>query len=161
MLQKLEEEFDARNLAIIIVGSDSGSSDFALTFSHRTLFVRVTRLLVLLVANYRKWIKDIDELQSTRVTIPILSDPDCKVLSQVSYAIDKRVHSSDSVALCCAEMYLMVICCVGMYVFGTAWYASGAALARLQMAQIMSLPTVYFSLISISVCGLVCGTVLL
>ena len=44
-----------------------------------SFFVQIT----FIVANYRKWIKDIDELQSTRVTMPILSDPDCKVLSQV------------------------------------------------------------------------------
>lgn len=88
MLQKLEEEFEDRHLSIVIVGNDS-------------------------VANYRKWIKDIDELQSTRVTMPILSDPDCKVLSQWGCAriapdghanvvangiflidIDKRIRSS-------------------------------------------------------------------
>ncbi len=39
------------------------------------------------MANYRKWIKDIDELQSTRVVFPMLSDPDCKVLREVGFDV--------------------------------------------------------------------------
>eukprot|EP00607_Mallomonas_marina_P000606 CAMPEP_0182428834 /NCGR_PEP_ID=MMETSP1167-20130531/23972_1 /TAXON_ID=2988 /ORGANISM="Mallomonas Sp, Strain CCMP3275" /LENGTH=210 /DNA_ID=CAMNT_0024611977 /DNA_START=165 /DNA_END=794 /DNA_ORIENTATION=- len=55
MLCKLFEEFEARNIAVVAIGADS-------------------------VANYRRWIKDIEELQAVKVNIPIISDPDNSVL---------------------------------------------------------------------------------
>ena len=36
------------------------------------------------MANYRNWIKDIEDIQATRVNIPLLSDPDGAILNQVS-----------------------------------------------------------------------------
>jgi thioredoxin-dependent peroxiredoxin len=35
------------------------------------------------VSNYRKWLKDVEELQSARVSFPLLADPDCRVLTKL------------------------------------------------------------------------------
>lgn len=59
MMHKLSEEFDARNILVLWVGNDT-------------------------VANYRKWIRDIEELQGVRVSMPLLADIDCSVLKSVS-----------------------------------------------------------------------------
>eukprot|EP01038_Epipyxis_sp_PR26KG_P005100 gene5100-7109_t len=55
MLSKLSDEFEARNILLLAVGDDT-------------------------VPNYRKWIKDIEELQTVKMEIPLLSDTDCTVL---------------------------------------------------------------------------------
>lgn len=60
-LAKLAEEFESRNVMVVIVGNDS-------------------------VASLRDWIKDIEELQSVRCNFAILSDPDCNVLKQYGCA---------------------------------------------------------------------------
>ena len=62
MLCKLFEEFDSRNVTIVVIGSDS-------------------------VSNYRKWQRDIEELQEVKVGFPICADQDCSVLRQVSYPV--------------------------------------------------------------------------
>jgi alkyl hydroperoxide reductase subunit AhpC len=44
---------------------------------HMYMYTRV-------VTAYRKWIKDIEELQTVKVNIPLVSDVDCTVLKKVS-----------------------------------------------------------------------------
>ena len=36
------------------------------------------------VPSYRRWIKDIEELQTVRLNFAVLADPDCAVLASVS-----------------------------------------------------------------------------
>ena len=60
-IHKLAEEFEARNITVVIVGSDN-------------------------VVNNRKWIKDIEELQLVNVSYPILSDTACHVLEMLGCA---------------------------------------------------------------------------
>jgi alkyl hydroperoxide reductase subunit AhpC len=88
-LQKILGEFTARNIIIVIISNDS-------------------------VGNYRRWIKDISEIELTQVEIPIVSDPSSSILRQYGCAremppygeikvtsvgtflidLDKRVRSS-------------------------------------------------------------------
>jgi alkyl hydroperoxide reductase subunit AhpC len=56
-LQKLLDEFTARNIAVVVISNDS-------------------------VSNYRKWIKDINELELTQIEIPLVSDPGAVTLKQ-------------------------------------------------------------------------------
>mmetsp|Transcript_31896 Transcript_31896/g.53796 ORF Transcript_31896/g.53796 Transcript_31896/m.53796 type:complete len:216 (-) Transcript_31896:356-1003(-) len=70
MLSKLKEEFEARNISIITVGNDA-------------------------VPNYRRWIKDIEELQTTRISFPLLSDPDCSVLNVLGCARPSLLNEKD------------------------------------------------------------------
>jgi alkyl hydroperoxide reductase subunit AhpC len=58
MLCKLSEEFEARNIFLIALGNDT-------------------------VPNYRRWIREVDELQSIRINFALLSDPDCKIMKLV------------------------------------------------------------------------------
>jgi alkyl hydroperoxide reductase subunit AhpC len=51
MLSRMAMEWEARNMAVVCIGNDS-------------------------LPNYRKWIKDIEEIQAVRVNIPVLSDTD-------------------------------------------------------------------------------------
>lgn len=60
-LSKMVDEFEARNIAIVTMGRDS-------------------------VTAYRKWIKDIEELQSCKVTIPLVSDTECNILKKFGCA---------------------------------------------------------------------------
>jgi len=60
-VHKLAEEFDARNISVVILGDDNP-------------------------VNYRKWIKDIDELQIVTVKYPIVSDTMCTVLEKLGCA---------------------------------------------------------------------------
>ena len=57
MLAKLLSEFEARNIAVASIGTDT-------------------------IVNYRKWIKDSEELQSTKINFPLLCDMDMKVLKK-------------------------------------------------------------------------------
>lgn len=70
MLSRLELEFESRNIAVLVVGNDS-------------------------VGNYRKWVKDIEDIQAVRVNLPILADKDCKILHQLGCAkyspLDKKI----------------------------------------------------------------------
>lgn len=61
MLARLADEFEARNISLLAVGNDS-------------------------VMNYRRWIKDIEELNSIKVNYPIMSDPDMRILRQFGCA---------------------------------------------------------------------------
>eukprot|EP01041_Mallomonas_annulata_P002612 gene2612-5105_t len=69
MLCKLFEEFDARNVAIITVGGDQ-------------------------VSNYRRWIKEIEELQAVKVTIPLISNPDLSLLEKYGCARPTPPHGN-------------------------------------------------------------------
>lgn len=60
-LSKMIEEFEARNITVVTIGNDS-------------------------VTAFRKWIKDIEELQSVKVNIPLVSDVDCTVLKKFGCA---------------------------------------------------------------------------
>lgn len=51
MLSRMEMEFESRNLAVVCIGNDT-------------------------LPNYRKWIKDIEEIQAVRVTVPLMADKD-------------------------------------------------------------------------------------
>jgi len=61
MLSKMAMEFESRNIVVLTVGNDS-------------------------VPNYRKWVKDIEELQTVKVNVPMLCDPDCAVLKSYGCA---------------------------------------------------------------------------
>jgi hypothetical protein len=37
------------------------------------------------VSNYRRWIKDIEELQTVKVNIPLLADLNCNILKSVRF----------------------------------------------------------------------------
>lgn len=83
MLSKLADEFEARNICVLICGNDSGEENFRfLAINCVNIFI-CFRSSFLPVSNYRKWIKDIEELQSVKVVLPLLSDGDCSVLRQV------------------------------------------------------------------------------
>lgn len=60
-LSKLNEELEARNLAVIVIGNDT-------------------------VQNYRRWLKDVEELQTAKIGFPVLSDPECAILRQFGCA---------------------------------------------------------------------------
>ena len=62
-LQKLLPEFTARNIALLVLCNDS-------------------------VSNYRKWIKEITEIESVAIDIPLVSDPAATVLKQYGCARD-------------------------------------------------------------------------
>lgn len=61
MLCKMQEEFEARNISVMTLGSDA-------------------------VSSYRRWIKDIEELQGVKVNIPLIADTDCSLLKQYGCA---------------------------------------------------------------------------
>lgn len=61
MLAKLYDEFEARNIFVCFVGNDT-------------------------VANYRHWVRDIEELQSVKFNYALLSDSDCSVLKALGCA---------------------------------------------------------------------------
>ena len=79
-LSKLSEELEARNIAVISIGSDS-------------------------VQNYRRWVKDIEELQTTKITFPILADPECAILRQFGCA--KLNPVSGTMKHSCNGMFLI------------------------------------------------------
>ena len=68
MLCKLNDEFDARNLSVVILCADSGYTCCILS----RCFIILSWLL--LVVNIRKWIREIEEVQNCKVVVPILSD---------------------------------------------------------------------------------------
>ena len=72
MVAKLLSEFEARNIAVASIGTDS-------------------------VVNYRRWIKDIEELQSTKINFPLLCDIDMKILKQLGCARDMPPVSQTTV----------------------------------------------------------------
>jgi alkyl hydroperoxide reductase subunit AhpC len=61
MVCKMFDEFEARNIIPIAMGCDS-------------------------VSNYRMWIGDIEDIQSTKVKVPLLSDVGCKALAKFGCA---------------------------------------------------------------------------
>ena len=60
-IHKLIEEFEARNITVIILGCDT-------------------------IVNYRRWCKDIEELQTVSVKYPVVSDESCNVLQRLGCA---------------------------------------------------------------------------
>lgn len=49
------------------------------------------------VPNYRRWIRDIEELQTVKMNIALLADPDCAVLASVTgqpFLLLTCIHSS-------------------------------------------------------------------
>lgn len=64
MISKMHDEFESRNMCVIVVCADS-------------------------VTNIRKWIRDIEELQDCKVNIPIVSDPEMSVLKK--YGVTKSL----------------------------------------------------------------------
>lgn len=77
MLCKLIEEYESRNIAVITLGTDTG-----------LLCGRNRHLISGVVSNYRKWIKDIEELQEVKVNIPLVSDPECILLRTVCLSFE-------------------------------------------------------------------------
>lgn len=61
MLSRFELEWESRNIAVIVIGSDS-------------------------IPNYRKWVRDIEELQAVKVNVPILNDDGCRILRKFGCA---------------------------------------------------------------------------
>eukprot|EP01032_Pedospumella_encystans_P022183 gene22183-25139_t len=61
MLAKMMEEFESRNIFVIAIGNDT-------------------------VPNYRRWIRDIEELQTVKMNFSLLADPDCAVLASFGCA---------------------------------------------------------------------------
>lgn len=62
------QEFESRNIFPIAIGNDS-------------------------VANYRRWINDIEDIQQVKVKIPVVSDPGCKVLVRLGCARVSPVYN--------------------------------------------------------------------
>ena len=60
-IHKLIEEFEARNITVVVLGCDT-------------------------VVNYRKWCKDIEELQTVSIKYPVVSDESCSVLQRLGCA---------------------------------------------------------------------------
>ena len=76
---KLYEEFEARNVLPLVVGNDS-------------------------VSNFRRWITDIEDIQSTKVRVALMADTQCKVLAKfgcarMSMAVNELVPSNVGVFL--------------------------------------------------------------
>ena len=61
MVCKLYDEFESRNILPLVVGNDS-------------------------VSNYRRWINDIEDIQSTKVKVALMADTQCKVLAKFGCA---------------------------------------------------------------------------
>ena len=61
MLSRFEMEFESRNINVLVVGNDS-------------------------VSNYRKWVRDIEELQAVKVNVPLMSDKECNILKKFGCA---------------------------------------------------------------------------
>ena len=81
-LQKLLSEFNARNVAVLLLGNDS-------------------------VSNYRKWISEISELESVPIEIPLMSDPTGAVLKQFGCA--REVHPSNELRIISCGTFLINI----------------------------------------------------
>jgi hypothetical protein len=47
------------------------------------LAVNCSNALAITVPNYRRWIRDIEELQTVKMNYALLADPDCAVLASV------------------------------------------------------------------------------
>lgn len=80
ILGKLKNEFEARNINVVAIGCDT-------------------------VTNYRRWIRDIEELNSTKIDFPLLSDTDCKVLRNFGCARCKPASSEYKVT--CFSTFLI------------------------------------------------------
>lgn len=76
MVCKLIEEFESRNISVVTIGNDTGNISHQIS----SIFLSFNWFLV---SNYRKWIKDIEELQEVKVNIPLISDPECLLLRNV------------------------------------------------------------------------------
>ncbi len=79
-LCKLAEEFEARNISVMAIGADS-------------------------VQSYRRWVKDIEELQTVKLAFPLLSDPECAILRQFGCA--KLNPTTGAVKHSCNGMFLI------------------------------------------------------
>ena len=61
MLSRLTLEFESRNINVLVMGNET-------------------------IANNRKWVRDIEELQAVKVNVPIMSDKECKILKKFGCA---------------------------------------------------------------------------
>ena len=82
MLGKLHDEFEARNITTLCIGTDNSSS-------------------------YRRWIKDIEELNTTKINFPLLSDPDCRVLKQFGCARDVIGGTKQDATINCFATFII------------------------------------------------------
>jgi alkyl hydroperoxide reductase subunit AhpC len=74
MLSRFEMEFESRNINVLVVGNDS-------------------------VPNYRKWVRDIEELQAVKVNVPLMSDKECNILKKFGCA--RYMAKEGKSAVCC------------------------------------------------------------
>jgi len=82
ILAKMMPEFDARQITVLSIGCDT-------------------------VTNYRKWIKDIEEIQTAKLNFPLIADPECQVLKQFGCA--KELPSTGEVKAHCLGLFLIDI----------------------------------------------------
>ena len=82
MLCKLKEEFTARNVNVVALGSDTGELIILVV---RGFINIVSYFFNFAVSNNRRWIRDIEELQSVRVSVPLVSDIGSVYLRKASY----------------------------------------------------------------------------
>ena len=73
MLGKLKEEFDEREILIVAIGADT-------------------------VPNYRLWLRDIEEINATKITYSLLSDPSMKILKSLGCARDGKDGKTPQIA---------------------------------------------------------------
>ena len=104
MISKLFEEFDARNIAVVAIGADSGN---AAMVNQQQVIIPLS-----LVTNFRRWAKDIEELQSVKVNIPLVSDLDCAVLRKVwvEPSLELNMHLPIILSYVCYYLYLVWLC---------------------------------------------------
>jgi alkyl hydroperoxide reductase subunit AhpC len=80
MLSRFEMEFESRNINVLVVGNDS-------------------------VPNYRKWVRDIEELQAVKVNVPLMSDKECNILKKFGCA--RYMAKEGKSAVCCFGCFLI------------------------------------------------------
>jgi alkyl hydroperoxide reductase subunit AhpC len=83
MVGKLKEEFDDRDILVLVIGKDSGSKRFA------RLFAIISFTKIFAVGNIRQWIRDIEELNSTRIEFAVMSDPSGSIMKMVTKVVSR------------------------------------------------------------------------
>ena len=67
-----------------------GNNNLQFQFNFNYYFTTSIHILIyqfyfnIIVPNYRRWIRDIEELQTVKMSYSLMADPDCAVLSTVS-----------------------------------------------------------------------------
>ena len=74
-LCKMSSEFEARNIVVVTMGNDT-------------------------IANYRRWSKDIEELQAVKVSLPLMCDNNCTQLKKFGCARDFPLEGGKSKPTC-------------------------------------------------------------